>query len=466
MQATYIIIICIGVLYLIIKKVNPQGILFIAGALFFAGAMLFGWGKGAIPIAKATGSSFFDYFEFVKEMFSSKLAGIGLKIMAVGGFATYLAHMKASNKLVEYSIKPLSIIKEPYILLSLFYILSVFLNMFITSATGLGLLLMVTVYPILRGMGISKYSAVGMIVTTGCLELGPVQANVIIASKLSGMDVTDYFVKYEFIAGAAAMIVIAIAHYFWQKRCDKKMGLTIESEKISYSEEYSEGGNVTDLKSIPFYYAIYPVIPFVIVILFSKLALSWGLNFGIKLSIIPALFFSVFIIMVIDFIKNRANIKMVLDNFNAFLKGMEGMFPVVSLIVAGNVFAKGLSAIGAIDMLINAAESSGLGSTGMIIVMVLIIMLASALIGSGNATFIPLANIAPPVAGRFGIPAVAMLLPMQLVSSLARVLSPIVAVGIACAGIAKIDTVSVVKRTYVPIILGIIVMVITSLIIV
>jgi DcuC family C4-dicarboxylate transporter len=91
-------------------------------------------------------------------------------------------------------------------------------------------------------------------------------------------------------------------------------------------------------------------------------------------------------------------------------------------------------------------------------------MVAAALMGSGNASFIPLANIAPPVAKRFGVDAVMMLLPMQLVSSLARVLSPIVAVSIACAGMAGLNTIDVVKRTSVPILLGIVTMLATTLI--
>lgn len=84
--------------------------------------------------------------------------------------------------------------------------------------------------------------------------------------------------------------------------------------------------------------------------------------------------------------------------------------------------------------------------------------------GSGNASFIPLASIAcHQWLPKFGVSAVYMLLPMQLISSMARVLSPIVAVSIACAGMAGISTVDVVKRTSVPILLGSVVMLITSL---
>jgi len=462
MQGLYIVIVCGLLLYGIIKKFLPQGLLLLAGAALFSAAIIFGWGEAALPVKATTGSVFFDFFKLLQEIFSNRLASLGLTIMAVGGFAKYLTHIKASNKLVEYSIKPLSFIKEPYILLSMFYILSVFLNMFITSATGLGLLLMVTVYPILVGMGLSRYSVVGMIVTTGCLELGPVQANLITAAGLAQIDPAEYFINYQLPASLPTMIVMAIAHYFWQKHCDKKIGHDVANAKKNPDFGDKELAD-HDLSKVPGYYALFPIIPFIFILAFSKIAHSMGVDFGINLDIVSALLFSVFVIMIIDFIHNRGSIKIMLDNFNFFLKGMETMLPVVTLIIAGTFFAEGLLAVGGVDLLVNAATHSGLGSTGMTIVMVLIIMLVSALMGSGNASFIPLANIAPPIASKFGVEAVSMLLPMQLISSLARVLSPIVAVGIACAGMAGISTIDVVKRTYVPVLLASITMLSTSL---
>ena len=463
MQSIYIAIVCALLLYGIIKKLLPQGLLFLAGFALLGATVIMGWGHGTIPVKAHTGSVFFDSFALLKQIFSNQFANLGLVIMVMGGFAKYLSHIKASNKLVEYAVKPLSFIKKPYMLLSLFYILAVFLNMFITSAAGFGMLLMVTVYPILIGMGISKYSAVGMIVTTGCLELGPVHTNLVTAANLAKIDVSEYFIQYQLPVSIPAMLVIAISHYFWQKYCDQKMGHDVDVAKAEMAAQGQLNTEVTTNKDVPWFYALFPLIPFVCVLLFSKIAEDLGIKLGIKLDITSAILFSVAIVLVIDFIGSRANLRKALDNFNYFLKGMESMVPVVTLIVAGSFFAEGLLASGGIDILVKIAENSGLGATGMTIVMVLVIMGAAALMGSGNASFIPLASIAPPVAAKFGVSAVYMLLPMQLISSMARVLSPIVAVSIACAGMAGISTVDVVKRTSVPILLGSVVMLITSL---
>jgi DcuC family C4-dicarboxylate transporter len=86
----------------------------------------------------------------------------------------------------------------------------------------------------------------------------------------------------------------------------------------------------------------------------------------------------------------------------------------------------------------------------MTLVMVGLIMVAAVIMGSGNAAFLSFSSLAPAVAAKFGVPAVTMLLPMQLASSIGRTVSPIAAVLIACAGIAKVSPFVVVKRTSVP----------------
>ena len=93
---------------------------------------------------------------------------------------------------------------------------------------------------------------------------------------------------------------------------------------------------------------------------------------------------------------------------------------------------------------------SRIGSGLMTLVMVGLIMVAAVIMGSGNAAFLSFSTLAPAVAAKFGVPAVTMLLPMQLASSIGRTVSPIAAVLIACAGIAKVSPFVVVKRTSVP----------------
>ena len=130
---------------------------------------------------------------------------------------------------------------------------------------------------------------------------------------------------------------------------------------------------------------------------------------------------------------------------------------VVTLIVAGETFAHGLKTIGAIDAIINSAQTAGLGAAGMIIVMVSIIAVSSVVMGSGNAPFFAFAALTPTVAAKMAVAPVLMLLPMHFAASLARSVSPITAVIVVVSGMAGVSPVDVVKRTAIPMAGGLIV---------
>ena len=122
-----------------------------------------------------------------------------------------------------------------------------------------------------------------------------------------------------------------------------------------------------------------------------------------------------------------------------FLKSITTLFDsmgiafakVVTLIVAGETFANGLKKIGAIDTIINSAQSSGSGTTLMVLIMTGIITICAIVMGSGNAPFFAFASLVPDIASKMSIPAIFMLLPMQLASGIARSISPITAVIVA-----------------------------------
>ena len=123
---------------------------------------------------------------------------------------------------------------------------------------------------------------------------------------------------------------------------------------------------------------------------------------------------------------------------------------VITLIVAGEVFANGLTSIGAIKSIIDLGQSLGFGGAIMTIVMVAIISVAAVIMGSGNAPLFAFAALAPAIATKMSIAPVAMLLPMQFASSIARSVSPITAVIVAVSGVANVSPFEVVKRTAIP----------------
>ena len=132
---------------LILKKYHPQSVLLLTGIVLLLIAHFSGMTTLSDLVKKSTGFGPFDAFEFIRDTLSVRLGGLGLQIMLIGGFATYMSAIGASQVLVRVTSRPLQRLNSPYLLLGLALLLGQFLSLFISSATGLGLLLMATLYP-------------------------------------------------------------------------------------------------------------------------------------------------------------------------------------------------------------------------------------------------------------------------------------------------------------------------------
>jgi len=427
----------IVVAWLIIKRMKPQAVLFAGGIFLLAVAILMGY--PVLDAKKSTGLSWFDIFKFIEDVFSNRAAGIGLMIMTVGGFAKYMDYIGASRSLVYIASKPLSMVKSPYVLLGISYIIGQLLNIVIPSAAGLCVLLMATMYPVLVNLGVSRLSAAAVVATTPCLDLGPASGSAVFAAKTAGLDVADYFVAEQIPIAVVTMVTIAVSHYFVQRYFDRKEGL--EPQKLqAVSAHESETENLP-----PKIYALLPMIPIIFVLVFSKLGIS-----SIKMSVVTAMIISIFIAMILEVIRTRRPME-VCKNIQVFFDGMGHLFAtVVTLIVAGETFAYGLTKIGAIDMIIKGAQGSGFGAIGVTLIMTLIVAIAAVIMGSGNAPFYSFGALVPDIAKGLSMMPAGMITPMQMASSIARSASPITAAVVAVAGVADVSPVDLVKRTAIP----------------
>jgi DcuC family C4-dicarboxylate transporter len=429
--------------YLIVKKFKPQPVLFIAGLVLMLAAVYLGLGDIA-PAKESTGLPLFDAFDFIKKTFSSRAAALGLNIMAVGGFARYMDHIGASKALVKLTIRPLLALRSPYVVMAGAWILGMFLGLAINSASGLAMLLMVTVFPILISLGVSRLSAVAVIATTLCLDWSPSDVGTILAANTAGVDPVIYWVKYQIPIASCVIPVVAALHFFTQKWMDKRDGHVVQPAEfvapVGKEEEVQQAEQLP-----PMIYAILPVIPLALILIFSDLWIT-----SIKMDIIKAMFIGLAIGMIFEFVRRRDG-RQVFADMQSFFDGLGmQMANVVTLIVAGETFAKGLVTVGTIDAVINSAQTSGFGAAGMILVMIAIIAVCAVLMGSGNAPFFAFAALTPTVAAKMSIAPVVMLLPMHLAASAARAMSPITAVIVVSSGMGGVSPFEVVKRTAVP----------------
>lgn len=207
----------------ILKGKYAPLVLFASGAFMLACAVFFDIGTFLPKKALPTGNAYLDIVEFFRYMFSNRLAGLGLLIMVMVGFANYMTHIDANDAFVKIAIKPLSLIKSPYALVFVAFLLGKAVSMVITSAVELGVLCLALMGPALAALGMNKKSIGAVFVTSGAASfvlLGGSTA----AAKACSLSILDYVFLYKIPAGIPTMLCIGIAHVFWQRYLDRKEG--------------------------------------------------------------------------------------------------------------------------------------------------------------------------------------------------------------------------------------------------
>ena len=76
--------------------------------------------------------------------------------------------------------------------------------------------------------------------------------------------------------------------------------------------------------------------------------------------------------------------------------------------------------------------------------------------GSGNAVFYSFIELIPQIADKAGINPILIALPMECMSNLFRSMSPVAAVIIIVSASVKVNPLMIVKRTWVPLMSGVI----------
>ena len=281
MQLIALIIIAVTV-FLIVKRYQTHATLFVSGfALLTTAHFAMKWGGGPDGALSITGLFAFDLFAMVSEAFSNRVARIGMIIMAAGGFAKYMTAISASTALVNLSIKPLSRISNPYLLLAITYVAGQFLNVFIPSAAGLAMLLLVAMYPTLVKLGVRPVAAAAVIGTTACLDLGPASPAANVAAETIGISPIEYFARYQIKISAAVIPVVAVLHFFWQRWCDRREPAAPDS-LMDVGPETVAGD-----EQVPALYALLPILPLVLLFVFSPLVIE-----AIRLDVVTAMLIS------------------------------------------------------------------------------------------------------------------------------------------------------------------------------
>lgn len=441
------------VAYFVLKNYNPIFVFFLSGliililAFYLTGTPIPDSNRKPEQITFLT--NLLDGFAYITATFKKNLAGVGLIIMSVAGFAAYMKHINASAKLAYLANKPLGKISNKYLVLSGTFVVGMALKIVISSYAGLLILLLACIYPVLIALGIRPITAASVL-SLIALDYGPKDGNSINMADMVGEkeNVVGLFLNYQIYTVIAYVVIIALLipiYYSFMDKRDKAKG--INNEEVEIPEIINP--------QCPTFYIFLPWLP--IIFLFSAYFM------GVKLDVITANFISIALVFIIEFIRHR-DAKKLGDDLVVILRAMADIFiSVVAIIIAAGIFAAGIKALGGISIIANAV--SNMGASAIILTITLfsfIVYFATMIMGSGIAAFNAFGKLAPEIAQKLGIHPIVLVLPIEMASCLGRAASPISGGILVLAGYTKISPITLVKRSTPLLLVGMVINIIVA----
>lgn len=446
-----LVLVVLGIVgYFIIKSYNPALILII-GAIVLLGASV-ALGNPLYPEGEGTGLAFFDIFLKLKDTIISQVSSAGLVIMILFGYSGYMNLIGANQKAVNILVKPMTKIKSKALFIPIVFLLGNLMSLVVPSASSLAIILMAILYPLLQGIGISSMTAAGVIAMTATIMPTPLGADNVIAAQTLDYNILTY-VLYHAKVSIPTLLILAVVHYFWQTYCDKKEG----SEAFV---EMKEVESAADEKVVPTFYAILPLLPLVLIIIVGIIGIF---RENVTMDIFVLTMISFFVALIIEGFRKKS-FKIAQESAVELFKGMgQGFSQVVMLVVGGSLFTTAIQSLGVIDSLMSAVENSQ--SAGVLTTLIFsgATALFGILSGGGLAMFYAVIELIPNIAQKAGIDGILIALPMQMIANLARTISPVAAVVMIVSSSIGVSPVRLLKRTSVPKIIGIILVVVLSL---
>ena len=443
------LLVVLGVGYLIYKKYNATIALAVGGIILLFAAVILG--HPVLSPEETTGIVWLDPFKKVEISFLKNLGNIGLTIMTLFGFSSYMNLIGANEVAVDIMTKPLGKIKSKYFIVPVIFLLGNLLSLVVPSASSLAVLLMATLYPVLTKVGVTPLTAGAVIATTATIMPTPLGADNVLAAETFGMNIMDYVIAHAKVS-IPTLVIMAVAHYFWQKYLDKKQSLSTEV-KIDESKLAKLNNNLP-----PKYYAILPILPLILVLFFNIFVKE------VQIGLVSIAFISLIVAVILELIRKKDFVK-VSNDINEFFKGMgNGLAMVVSLLVAASLLVDGLKALGVVDMITNSVQNLHGAGTILMLAFSGVTFLIGLISGGGLSVFYASVEMIPELAAAVGVAGPMIALPMQMVANLVRSISPVAACIIVVCSITGTNPMQIVKRTSVPILVGVVSTLILSVI--
>jgi len=440
------ILIILGTVFLIFKKYDIKVMMFTSGLLMMLVAILLG--HDILDVETSSGLAIFDMFRVVGDSFTHQLSGASFIVMLLFGYTTYMKELGANEMTVRLLSAPLIRLKYKGILIPAFFLIGNLLCIIIPSASSLAVLLMSTAYPILVKAGVSPLAVGAVIATSSTIAPTPLGIDNVLASNALSMSLTEYTFNYHARVSIPIILILTMVHYGWQRWCDQKEDISTGSKVI----DISAGSTV----NCPKLYAILPMLPLILMIVFTVFGTQ------VELGIVEVTLFS-FVVAVLCEVLRLGSFSKASGKVELFFKGMaNGFTTVVVQVVAALTFVEGLRALGIIDsisQMINNLNGGGILTT---LAFCLLVLLVGILSGSGLALFYAFVELIPDFALAANINPLLLAIPMQFTAHFVKSISPLAPTIVITSSMMGVTPLKLIKRTWVPSVVGIILSIILS----
>lgn len=406
-------VVCVvATIYALIKRVETRLVLFVSGLVMSTLALQ--------PLAALDA--------FAGRMVTASLIQA---ICSVMGFAYVMKYTKCDMQLVNLFTGFLG--KLGIFIIPAAVMITFFINIPLTSAAGCAAAVGAILVPLLMSNGVHPATAAAAVALgTYGSAMSPGNSHNPFVANLAGVDLMDvigYHAPYTLAMGILGAITLTIVAFATKTH-------------TGYVYEGSQAGTDSGEKqSINPLMAIAPIMPIILLIGSSN---GWfgDVNFGVPHAMLVGAIYAVLI--------TRANPAEVTKNF---FDGMGQAFGnVIGIIIAAAVFVAGLDALGVIDAgiaaLIEMPSIAKFGGT-------LGPMALAVITGSGDAAAFAFNEAVTPSAELLGMDTIALGSAAQISGALGRTMSPLAGNLIVLAGLAKIDTMQIAKKTAIPMLVNV-----------
>ena len=426
----------------VVKKYHPVSVFFSVSLV-----SLIIWtlvtGKSAVGDA-TTGNLILDVFEYIYSVIKTQLSGTMLVCASVFGYVGFMNKIGASQSFTAIVAKPLSKIKQPYVLLGMLIIVEACLKLVIPSAASLVALLFAILYPLFAALGCSGATIASAFVLGTCITWGPADAGVVLSLSLSGADmsVSDFFMNYQLLTCLIELVVMAVVFVMLAIRYDKKNGV----QKVELTEEMIRKQQAAMASTAPKYYWVMPLFPLVLIILFS------GKVFPITLSVVSVVVLSYVLSDIIHLASNVKNFKTALLDVQAGLNELGRFLGGMGfLVVGGAIFAGAISKVGGMTLLVTMLNNMGGGTVLLCALGVIVGIVVVACTGSYTANLNIFVPFMVSVGTITGVDLAAMAFLGNMACGLGSALTPVSATMLFVTGDCKVDFPIVLKRNIIPV---------------